>query len=449
VAREKYIGLGDPPSGDADRAVFRAVLRRRRRLHPIADQPRPGHHVSDGQRHVSQPGAAPTEMETQIAQKIEGSISSIGNVRNITTYIVEGSVNIDVQFQIGTPVDRAVTDVRDAVAKVRNDLPQGISSRRCSAELQRSVRVLRGHDDRACRPRQLSWFVDNTVTKRLLAVPGVAQVSRSGGVSREIRVELDPARMQALGITAVRSQRTAAGAQPRCAGGRAQLGGGEQAIRVLGGAKSAAALGDSQIIVHGGKSVRLREIADVRDGIEEVRTIARLNGRPATTFGVSRRSAPPMSAVAQGRRRGAQEDHGRESRRQQPDDDLLHRAAYRADLPFLDQRADRGLDARGRRGLVLPAQLARDRDFGARDSLVGDPDLRVHGPHGLHAQPDHAARTVAGGRRARRRRDRRDREHRAPHAHGQERLQAAWMPPTRSASRSWRPRSRSSRCFCR
>ena len=76
--------------------------------------------------YISQPGAAPTEMETQIAQKVEGSIASIGNVRNITTYIVEGSVNIGLEFQIGTPIDRAVTDVRDAVAKVRNDLPQGI-----------------------------------------------------------------------------------------------------------------------------------------------------------------------------------------------------------------------------------------------------------------------------------------------------------------------------------
>src|ERR1700727_2745884 len=75
---------------------------------------------------ISQPGAAPTEMETQIAQKVEGSISSIGNVRNMTTFIVEGQVNINLQFESGTPIDRAVADVRDAVAKVRNDLPQGI-----------------------------------------------------------------------------------------------------------------------------------------------------------------------------------------------------------------------------------------------------------------------------------------------------------------------------------
>ena len=75
---------------------------------------------------VEQPGAAPAELETQIAQKIEGSISGIGNVRHITSWMSEGNVSLEVEFQIGTPIDRAVTDVRDAVAKVRNDLPQGI-----------------------------------------------------------------------------------------------------------------------------------------------------------------------------------------------------------------------------------------------------------------------------------------------------------------------------------
>jgi multidrug efflux pump subunit AcrB len=117
-------------------------------------------------------------------------------------------------------------------------------------------------------------------------VPGVAQVSRSGGVSREIRVELDPGRLQALGLTAVQVNEQLRALNMDAAGGRAQVGGGEQAIRVLGGAKTAQALGDTQIILPGGKSVRLGEIAEVRDGIEEVRSIARLNGREATTFGV-------------------------------------------------------------------------------------------------------------------------------------------------------------------
>jgi multidrug efflux pump subunit AcrB len=248
---------------------------------------------------ISQPGAAPTEMETQIAQKVEGSISSIGNVRNITTFIVEGQVDISLQFEIGTPIDRAVADVRDAVAKVRNDLPQGIFE-----PLVTRINVDGGAfayyavSTTNMSPTQLSWFIDNTITKRLLPLPGVARVSRSGGVDREIRVELDPGRLQALGLTAAEVNQQIRALNMDAAGGRAQVGGGEQAIRVLGGAKTAEALGDTQVILPGGKYVRLREIADVHDGVAEVRSIARLNGRQATTFGVFKAVGASDVAVA-------------------------------------------------------------------------------------------------------------------------------------------------------
>jgi multidrug efflux pump subunit AcrB len=236
---------------------------------------------------ISQPGASPVEMETQIAQKVEGSIASIGNIRNITTYIIEGSVDINLEFQIGTPIDRAVTDVRDAVAKVRNDLPQGIMEPLVQRiNVDGDAIAYYAVTTTTLTPEQLSWFIDNNITKRLLAIPGVAQVSRSGGVSREIRVELDPARMQALGLTAYEVNQQLRSLNIDAAGGRAQVGGGEQAIRVLGGARSAAALADTQITSTAGQSFRLREIAEVRDGVAEVRSIARLNGRPATAFGV-------------------------------------------------------------------------------------------------------------------------------------------------------------------
>jgi multidrug efflux pump subunit AcrB len=236
---------------------------------------------------ISQPGAAPSELETQIAQKVEGSISSIGNVHNMNTYIIEGTVHIDVEFLIGTPIDRAVTDVRDAVAKVRADLPQGIMEPLVQrANVDGGAIAYYAVTTTTFTPEQLSWYIDNNITKRLLAVPGVAQVTRDGGVSREIRVELDPGRLQALGLTAYEVNEQLRGLNLDAAGGRAQVGGGEQAIRVLGGAKTANALADTQIFARGGRSFRLREIADVRDGVEELRSLARLNGRPATSFGI-------------------------------------------------------------------------------------------------------------------------------------------------------------------
>jgi multidrug efflux pump subunit AcrB len=236
---------------------------------------------------VQQPGAAPPEIETQILQKIEGSIASVGNIKRITSAALEGQALIYVEFQIGTPVDRAVTDVRDAIAKVRSDLPDGIDEPLVKREdVEGGAIVYYAVGTTAMTEEELSWFVDNTISKRLLAVYGVAQVQRGGGVDREIRVALDPSRMQALGITAVEVNQQLRQLNLDAPGGRAQLGGGEQSIRVLGGAASAQVLAETQIALPGGRVARLADIADVRDGIAEVRTLSRLNGRPATTFGV-------------------------------------------------------------------------------------------------------------------------------------------------------------------
>src|SRR5437588_200632 len=234
---------------------------------------------------VGQPGAAPQELEAQVMQKIEGAVAGIGNIDSITSWAVEGQANMMVQFEIGTPIDRAVADVRDAMAKVRVQLPQGIQEpavQRVNAD--GGPMVFYAVSSSALTEEEISWFVDNTITKRLLSVTGVAQVQRGGGVNREIRVELDPARMQALGITAAEVNEQLRTLNLDSPGGRAQVGGGEQSIRVLGGARTAAALGEAQIALSRGRFARLSDLAEVRDSVGEIRSIARLNGRPATTF---------------------------------------------------------------------------------------------------------------------------------------------------------------------
>jgi hydrophobe/amphiphile efflux-1 (HAE1) family protein len=240
---------------------------------------------------IFQPGAAPQEIETQILQKVEGSVAGVGNIHNITSLALEGTASIWIEFQIGTPIDRAVADVRDAVAKVRSNLPAGIQEPIVQrVDVDGGDIVYYAVSTTGLTQEQLSWFVDNTVTKRLLSVPGVAQVNRGGGVNREIRIELDPARMQALGITAVDVNQQLRQLNMDSPGGRAQVGGGEQSIRVLGGARTAAALGDTEIVLPGAgnRFARLRDIANVHDGVGEIRSISRLNGRDATTFGVAK-----------------------------------------------------------------------------------------------------------------------------------------------------------------
>ena len=147
---------------------------------------------------VSQPGAAPTELETQILQKVEGAVANIGNVHNITSRATEGAAMLFIQFEIGTPIDRAVTDVRDAVARVRGDLPEGIQEPIVQRiDVEGSAIAYYAVSATTMSEEQLSWFVDHTVSKRLLTLKSVAQVSRGGGVTREVRVDLDPARLQA------------------------------------------------------------------------------------------------------------------------------------------------------------------------------------------------------------------------------------------------------------
>ena len=236
---------------------------------------------------VSEPGAAPAELETQVLQKVEGAVANVGNVKNITSSAIEGVAQTFIEFQIGTPVDRATSDVRDAVARVRADLPQGIQEPQVRRlDVDGGPIVYYAISTSGMSEEQLSWFVDDTITKRLLAVSGVAQVSRSGGLSREIRVDLDPARMESYGITAGEVNQQLRQVNVDAAGGRAQVGGSEQSIRVLGGAHSAYQLGDLRLTMPDGRVARLSEIADVRDGTQEVRSISRLNGRPATTFAV-------------------------------------------------------------------------------------------------------------------------------------------------------------------
>ena len=202
---------------------------------------------------VSQPGAAPPEIETQITQKVEGAVRGVSGVRTISSRATEGGSFTSVEFEIGTPVDRALSDVRDAVSKVRSELPEGVDEPQVSRiDVEGGAIAYYAVGTTGRTPEQLSWFVDNSVSKRLLSLPGVAQVSRGGGENREIRIELDPARMQALGVTAAEVNQQLRLLNINAPGGRAQVAGGEQSIRVLGSAGTALELGATQVRVAGG-----------------------------------------------------------------------------------------------------------------------------------------------------------------------------------------------------
>ena len=234
---------------------------------------------------VTQPGAAPTELETQVTQRIEASLRGINGVDELSSFVSEGSSTTTVQFSIGVPVDRAVTDVREAVARIRSDLPEGILEPQVvRLDVDGGPIAYFSVESVDMSLEQLSWFVDNTIAKRLLAVSGMAQVKRGGGVTREIRVILDPARMQAQGVTASQVNVQLRQMNLNAAGGRAEIAGSEQSVRVLGNAQDAYALGQKLISVGMGRTVKLADIADVRDLYAEQRTLSKMNGRQVLSF---------------------------------------------------------------------------------------------------------------------------------------------------------------------
>src|SRR5438309_3586995 len=238
---------------------------------------------------VSQPGAAPNELETQVTQRVESAIRGVNGVDEMSSSVSEGNSTTFVQFQLGTPTDRAVNDVRNAVAQIRSNLPEGILEpqvTRIDAEGE-PIMVL-GAQTTDMSLEELSWYVDNTVAKRLLGLPGVAAVARSGGVDRTIRVILDPAALQAQGITAAQVNQQLRQSNLNAPGGRAEIAGSEQSVRVLGNAQDAYQLSQTQIALPGGRFVRLADLGEVKDSSSEQRSIAKMNGQQVVTFQIQR-----------------------------------------------------------------------------------------------------------------------------------------------------------------
>lgn len=250
---------------------------------------------------ASLPGAAPTQMETEVTRKIEDSIASIGAIKHITSTINDGSSTTMVEFQLEKDVQEAVNDVRDSVSRIRAQLPSDVQepviSRVTFAGLPVLTYAVEASDMDA---EDLSWFVDNIVNKRLLSVRGVAKVTRQGGVDREVRVQLDPVRLQALNVTAADISAQVRGMQQEAPGGRGNIGGQEQAVRTLGTVKSARELAQMDIPLSDGRRVRLSDVADVRDTAAEPRQMALFDGKPVVSFQVFRSRGASEVSVAKG-----------------------------------------------------------------------------------------------------------------------------------------------------
>jgi multidrug efflux pump subunit AcrB len=248
---------------------------------------------------VSQFGAAPAELESQVTKTIEDGVSGVEGVRHISSSITDGLSLTTIQFALETNTDRALNDVKDAVTRIRSNLPQNVNE-----PLIQRVDVIGlpivtyAAISPGKTPEQLSYFVDDVVKRALQGVRNVAQVERIGGVEREILVSLDPDRLQAAGLTAVDVSRRLRGTNVDLAGGRAEIGKNDQAIRTLAGAKTLNDLAGTMISLPGGGEVRLDDLGTVTDTIADRRTFARFNGEPVVALGIKRSKGASDVVVA-------------------------------------------------------------------------------------------------------------------------------------------------------
>jgi multidrug efflux pump subunit AcrB len=238
---------------------------------------------------ASLPGAAPAQLETEVARKIENSLATLQGIKHIYTKVQDGTATLTVEFRLEKPTQEAVDDVRDAVSRIRSDLPGDLRDPVISKVSLAGAPILTYTVASARMDEEaLSWFVDNTVSKALLSARGVGAVARVGGVTREIRVELDPARLLALNATAADISRQLRQIQQEASGGRADIGGVEQSVRTIATVRGAGELGAMDIVLSDGRHVRLDQVATVTDTVGEQRTAALLNGQPVVGFEISR-----------------------------------------------------------------------------------------------------------------------------------------------------------------
>jgi len=248
---------------------------------------------------VTRSGAAPAELETQVTRKVESAVAGLAGVRHITSTIEDGVSTTTVEFRLEMDVDRATNDVRDAVANIRSDLPGDVEEPIVARlDIEGSAILYYVVQSPTMSLRDLSWFVEDTIGRELLAVPGVQKSQRFGGIEREIKVELDPAKLTAFGITADQVNTEIRSLNANMPGGRAELAGREQSVRTLGSALTVEAFADTQIPLPGERWVKLSTLGTIVDGAAEERSFARYDGQHVVGFSVSRAKGSSDTTVA-------------------------------------------------------------------------------------------------------------------------------------------------------
>lgn len=257
---------------------------------------------------VGYSGVAPSQMESEVTRKVEDAVATIAGIEELRSTVNEGNSTTTITFVFGTDISTAMDDVRDAMTRIRSDLPQDANEPIVSRTTTSGLPVVTWSvTSERMTPTELSWFVDLELAREMTAIPGVGRFARVGGVDREIRVDLDPDRLAALNTSATDVSRQLRRIQAEYPGGEARLGNLEQTVRTTGLITSVQDLKSLPILLPDGRSVRLDVLADVNDQASEQRQMALLNGKPVVGFQVVRSTGSSALGVAKDARAKVEE----------------------------------------------------------------------------------------------------------------------------------------------
>jgi multidrug efflux pump subunit AcrB len=249
---------------------------------------------------VTQSGASPAELEMQVTKEVEDAVASINGVDELSSRVTDGMSVTSVMFRLEVPTDQAVQDVKDAIDKIRSSLPATVDEpivTKVDVEGQAIQTFAVSAPNMTLE--ELSWFVDDTVKRALQGQPGIGRIDRVGGADREVHIELDPDRLNALGITAANVNSQLRSTNVDLGSGRGQVAGAEQAIRVMGDSRSVAALANTTIALPNNRFVKLSDLGSVSDTYKEPVSFALFDNRQVVSFSVFRAKGASEVSVAE------------------------------------------------------------------------------------------------------------------------------------------------------
>jgi multidrug efflux pump subunit AcrB len=228
---------------------------------------------------VSQPGASTEELETNLARRIEESIANISGLQNQSSTISDGSVNITAEFKLDADIERATTAVRDAIARVRPELPANITEPVVAVlDVSGGAMLSYAVKSETRDDVELSRIIDEELKPLLLGAPGVQQIRRIGGAQREFRVELDPAKMIFVGLDIENVTQQLQATEANVPAGETRIEDQRAMLRVMSASRSASELASRPLSLANGSTILVSDIATVLDVATEPSGFALLDG---------------------------------------------------------------------------------------------------------------------------------------------------------------------------